>query len=56
MGRKVPGDDGNKYLPEGWTHTEIGPRALRGKGIKTMDDDYKRLVSHKRGGCPFGLH
>ena len=53
LGRKLPGDDGNKYLPEGWTHAEIGPRALSGKGIEKMDEDYKRLVSQKRGGCPF---
>ncbi|KAF6227091.1 hypothetical protein HO133_008532 [Letharia lupina] len=55
VGRKLPGDDGNKYLPEGWTHTEIGPKALRGKGIEYMDEDRKRLNSRKRGGCPFAL-
>lgn len=55
VGRKLPGDDGNKYLPEGWTHTEIGPKALRGKGIEYMEEDRKRLNSRKRGGCPFAL-
>ena len=55
VGRKLPGDDGNKYLSEGWTHTEIGPSALRGKGIKNMDEDRRRLFSRNRGGCPFAL-
>lgn len=56
VGRKLPGDDGNKYLPEGWTHTEIGPRAWRGKGTDKMDEDIRLLLgSQKRGGCPFGL-
>ena len=52
-GRKLPGDDENKYHPEGWTYAEIGPRALRGKGVKDMDEDRKQLISRKRGGCPF---
>ena len=55
LGRKLPGDDGNRYLPGGWTHTEIGPRALVGKGIKEMDEDSRRLIARERGGCPFAL-
>lgn len=53
--RKLPGDDGNKYLPGGWTPAEIGPKALSGMGIKSMDEDRKQLISRKRGGCPFAL-
>ncbi len=55
VGRKLPGDDGNIYAPEGWTFTELGPQALRSKGIKEMRDDQKRLVEQNRGGCPFRL-
>ena len=54
-GRKLPGDDGNKYSPEGWTYAEIGPSVLRGKGVKYMHKDHTRLSSKKRGGCPFAL-
>lgn len=53
--RKLPGDDGNKYLPGGWTPAEIGRKALSGMGIKSMDEDRKQLISRKRGGCPFAL-
>ena len=55
VGRKLPGDDGNRYSPEGWTYTEIGPRATKGKGTKDMENDRARLISQTRGGCPFAL-
>lgn len=55
VGRKLPGDDGNKYAPEGWTFSELGPQVLRSKGIKEMDSDHDRLASQDRGGCPFRL-
>lgn len=53
IGRKLPGDDGNRYAPEGWTHAELGPKYLRGKGIKSMEKDQQRLFAQDRGGCPF---
>ncbi len=53
VGYKVPGDDGNKYYPQGYTFTDIGPQALSGKGIKEMDETRARLVRGNRGGCPF---
>ena len=54
-GRKVPGDDGNIYLPEGWTFPELGPSALKNKGIREMDEDRARMLKNGRGGCPFKL-
>ena len=53
LGRKLPGDDGNKYAPEGYTFTEIGPEALKGKGIEEMEETRTRLTHQRRGGCPF---
>lgn len=55
VGRKLPGDDGNKYAPEGWTFAELGPQALKGKGTREMAEDQIRLVRQDRGGCPFRL-
>lgn len=53
LGRKLPGDDGNKYAPEGYKFTDIGPQALKGKGIEDMDVTRTRLTNQRRGGCPF---
>ena len=53
LGRKLPGDDGNKYEPQGYTFTEIGPQALKGKGIEEMGETRARLTHQRRGGCPF---
>ncbi len=53
LGRRLPGDDGNKYAPEGYTFEEIGPVLVKGKGIREMEDIESRLKSARRGGCPF---
>ena len=53
LGYKVPGDDGDKYVPQGYTFTEIGPQHLSGKGKGDMDKIQTRLISLDRGGCPF---
>ncbi|KAL6713474.1 hypothetical protein ACLMJK_008939 [Lecanora helva] len=53
LGYKVPGDEGNKYYPQGYTFTSIGPQALSGKGINEMDKTRTRLVHEDRGRCPF---
>lgn len=53
LGRKLPGDDGNKYAPEGYTFADIGPQALQGKGSKEMETTKAILIQQRRGGCPF---
>ncbi|KAL8992059.1 MAG: hypothetical protein Q9169_007404 [Polycauliona sp. 2 TL-2023] len=53
FGYSVPGDDGNRYHPQGYTFAEIGPQALSGKGTIQMDETRARLVRAERGGCPF---
>lgn len=53
VGRKLPGDDGNKYAPEGWAFDELGPRAMKGKGNDEMNEILSSLSAQKRGGCPF---
>lgn len=55
-GRKLPGDDGNKYAPEGWVFSELGPENKKNKGGTEMDEDRARLLRQSgRGGCPFTL-
>ncbi|CAF9921181.1 MAG: hypothetical protein HETSPECPRED_004457 [Heterodermia speciosa] len=53
LGYKVPGDDGDKYHPDGYTIAEIGPRELSGKGLEEMSKTRLRLTSADFGGCPF---
>ncbi|MCJ1276280.1 hypothetical protein MMC21_004085 [Puttea exsequens] len=55
VGRKLPGDDGNKYAPEGWSFTELGLYALKNKRIKEMHNDQIRINRQDRGNCPFRL-
>ena len=53
--RKLPGDDGNRYAPEGYTFDEVGPVALKGKGQAEMEATRLRLTHERRGGCPFSM-
>ena len=53
IGRKVPGDDGNKYSPEGYLIEEVGPDSQKGKGNTEMNQTRLRLAH--RGGCPFAI-
>lgn len=53
FGYTLPGDDGDKYSPNGYAFAEIGPQALSGKGRKEMDEIRTRLARGNRGGCPF---
>lgn len=55
LGYSVPGDDGNKYHPNGYTLADVGPNGLRGKGRKEMDETRACLARANRGGCPFSL-
>ena len=53
LGRKLPGDDGNKYSPEGYLISEVGPRDLVGSGKSEMHADFIRIQGTTPGGCPF---
>jgi len=50
----LPGDDGDKYHPEGYAITKVGPEEKKDKGEKEMIEIQARLTSVDRGGCPFG--
>jgi hypothetical protein len=55
LGRKLPGDDGNKYNPEGYLISQVGPASLKGSGKIEMDADLDRMRMTNPGGCPFLL-
>ncbi|KAI0102693.1 hypothetical protein GGR51DRAFT_284199 [Nemania sp. FL0031] len=52
-GGKVPGDNPEEYMPQGYLWTDIGPRNRMGLGVEEMEVDVKRLKARSRGGCPF---
>ena len=54
-GGALPGDKGDTFAPKGFLFAEVGPSALRNKGVEEMDEDQDRLMRSDRGGCPFAL-
>ncbi|KAI0975137.1 hypothetical protein F4678DRAFT_419405 [Xylaria arbuscula] len=52
-GAKVPGDNPEEYMPQGFLWTDAGPRNRMGLGAKEMEIDVQRMRAAKRGGCPF---
>lgn len=51
-GDVLPGDD-EKFMPEGFETTRLGPVELMDKGWDEMVEDAERLVEEKNFGCPF---
>ena len=51
IGRKLPGDDGSMYAPEGYLIEEVGPDSQKGLGAVEMEKT--KLNLEDRGGCPF---
>ncbi|KAI1440997.1 hypothetical protein F5Y02DRAFT_431580 [Annulohypoxylon stygium] len=52
-GGKVPGDDPEQYMPQGYLFSDIGPRNRMGKGIKEAEADAERIKASGWSGCPF---
>lgn len=55
-GGLLPGDDGDKYFPQGFVAAELGPNGLRGRGEKEMSVERGRLEGlwgSEKGVCPF---
>lgn len=44
IGMPVPGDEGDKYYPQGYDTQDLGPRYFEGKGRKTMQEIKNELV------------
>ena len=53
VGGTLPGDDGDRYIPQGFRVGDVGPRLFEGKGTKGMADTQSKLTLAQRGGCPF---
>ena len=53
FGGVLPGDEGDKYVPQGYRLAEIGPAYLKGKGFQEMEQTRIKLRANPRQGCPF---
>ncbi|KAK3177581.1 hypothetical protein K4F52_009632 [Lecanicillium sp. MT-2017a] len=53
LGGKLPGDDPEHLLPEGYLFEEVGPSKYKNMGKDEMAADAERMLRSKRGGCPF---
>jgi hypothetical protein len=51
----VPGSKGNKYIPEGYTFQEIGPRLMKNKGEAETRAWEEKLMDERPAGCPFSF-
>ncbi|QQK47161.1 Permease, cytosine/purine, uracil, thiamine, allantoin [Penicillium digitatum] len=53
LGRPLPGDEGDKYYPTGYSIADVGPKQFERKGRKQMDEILLELKEHRTGKCPF---
>ncbi|CAG8427246.1 unnamed protein product [Penicillium salamii] len=53
LGRPVPGDEGDKYYPNGYVIPNLGPKSFEGKGGKQLDETLEELKGYRTGKCPF---
>ncbi|RYP24349.1 hypothetical protein DL765_000613 [Monosporascus sp. GIB2] len=52
-GGKLPGDDPEEFMPQGYTVGEMGPRDKANQGLEEMQENVEELMRAGRGGCPF---
>jgi len=54
-GLPVPGDQGDRFQPQGFLHHEIGPRNMAGKGLSEFEKERDLFMTATRGGCPMAF-
>ena len=55
MGLPLPGDQGDRFIPQGYKFEEVGPRAMKSKGAEYAKAQVKEMQQSRTGACPFGL-
>ncbi|KAL4969183.1 uncharacterized protein BDV14DRAFT_196493 [Aspergillus stella-maris] len=55
LGRPLPGDEGDKYYPDGYLISDVGPKYFEGKGKKAQVEGVEALKGVRTGGCPFAF-
>ncbi|KAI9373083.1 hypothetical protein BJX61DRAFT_408200 [Aspergillus egyptiacus] len=54
LGHPLPGDEGDKYYPNGYYIADVGPKYFEGKGRQSQLEGIEGLKVSRTGGCPFG--
>lgn len=49
----LPGDEGDKFHPEGYYTPDLGPKYFVGKGRKELEVIKETLKEQRTGLCPF---
>ncbi|KAI1652962.1 hypothetical protein F4813DRAFT_383571 [Daldinia decipiens] len=52
-GGKVPGDNPEEYMPQGYLFSDIGPKNRMGLGIQEVEADTERIKASRWTRCPF---
>ncbi|KAJ6151679.1 hypothetical protein N7470_006807 [Penicillium chermesinum] len=53
LGQPLPGDEGDKYYPQGYYTPDLGPKYFEGKGRKDLEEIMESLRRQRTGKCPF---
>ncbi|GLI82072.1 hypothetical protein PoHVEF18_010473 [Penicillium ochrochloron] len=53
LGQPLPGDDGDKYYPQGYYTPDLGPKYFEGKGRKEVETIKESIKQQRLGQCPF---
>ncbi|KAJ5109595.1 hypothetical protein N7532_002240 [Penicillium argentinense] len=53
LGQPLPGDEGDKYYPQGYRTADLGPKYFEGKGRKEVEAITASLRQQRMGQCPF---
>jgi hypothetical protein len=52
-GLPLPGDEGQKYYPDGYNIAGLGPKAFEGKGEDYLEESLQIFEKERTGSCPF---
>ncbi|KAI1137356.1 hypothetical protein F5Y05DRAFT_389076 [Hypoxylon sp. FL0543] len=52
-GGKVPGDEPEKYMPQGYLISDIGPQNRMGQGTEEVEAGARKIRNSGWAGCPF---
>lgn len=53
VGVPLPGDEGERFFPQGYHIAEVGPKITFGRGAQYSEETVSRLRQSRTGGCPF---
>lgn len=56
-GRPVPGDQGDRFRPQGIKTYDVGPKSIEGKGVAECDAETASIRNKLGGGkgCPMAF-